>query len=389
MKKTHTIVMLLTNPFRPDPRVLKEAQSLAKTGYNITIICWDRLAELKSEEVLPSGIEIIRIQNIRSIYGTGPLQILALIRFWFAARQLLAKLHPDLIHCHDFDTLPAGLAWGKLHHLPVIYDAHEYYAELVKPRLNGFLGSILYLVISATERICAKMADAVVTVDETLVDNYKHLNQHVLELGHFPQRIFAEIHNPIFTRPVLTLLYAGRISIDRGALLYIDILNHLLELNIPARLIFAGGITPSTDEKFIHQHELGLEKYIEYLGWIPYNKMQDIYHSADIGLSILQSLPRYVAALPVKLFEYMASGLPVIASNFPSISLIINEENCGILVDPTSQPIEIARIIDEWWNNKTIPCLLGENGRQAVLSKYNWESQISKLLGLYKNLLCR
>ncbi len=387
MENTQTIVMLLSNPFRPDPRVLKEAQSLSETGYNITIICWDRLAELESQEILPSGIYIIRIQNIRSSYGTGTHQIRALFRFWLAARQHLAKLHPDLIHCHDFDTLPVGLAWGKLHHIPVIYDAHEYYADLVRPRLNGFIGMILYKIISTTQRICAKIADAVVTVDETLADNYKHLNQHVLVLGHFPQKIFAEIPNPIFTRPVLTMLYAGRISIDRGALLYIDILNHLLDLNIPARLVFAGAITPSTDERSIHQHALGLEKYIEYTGWIPYHQMQDIYHSADVGLSILQPLPRYVAALPVKLFEYMACGLPVIASNFPAISIIINEEKCGILVNPLSQPIEIARFIKDWWNETSVPCSLGENGRQAILSKYNWEREINRLLELYVDLL--
>jgi glycosyltransferase involved in cell wall biosynthesis len=383
------IVMLLSNPFRPDPRVLKEALSLSETGYDINIICWDRLAELPSEQILPSGINIIRIQNIRSAYGIGIQQILTIFRFWIAAYQLLAKLHPDLIHCHDFDTLPAGLAYGKIHHIPVIYDAHEYYAEFVKPRLNGFVGILIYSIISTIERICAKISDAVITVDETLADNYKRLNQRVLVLGHFPQRTFAEIPNPIFTRPVLTMLYAGRISIDRGALLYIDILNFLLDLNIPARLVFAGAITPATDEKLIFQHALGLENFIVFTGWIPYNQMQDIYHSADIGLSILQPLPRYVAALPVKLFEYMACGLPIIACNFSAISNIVNEENCGILVDPTSQPLEIARFIKDWWNETSIPCLLGENGRQAILSKYNWENQFRKLLELYKNLLSR
>jgi len=388
MKNPKSIVMLLSNQFRPDPRVLKEALSLAGSGYEIRIICWDRLAELPSEEILPSGINIIRIQNIRSVYGIGKQQILTIFRFWIAAYQLLAKLHPDLIHCHDFDTLPAGLAYGKIHHIPVIYDAHEYYAEFVKPRLSGFVGILIYSIISTIERICAKISDAVITVDETLADNYKYLNQRVLILGHFPQRTFAEIPNPIFTRPILTMLYAGRISIDRGALLYIDILNFLLDLNIPARLIFVGAITPAKDEKPIHQHALGLEKFIVYTGWIPYNQMQEIYHSADIGLSILQPLPRFIAALPVKLFEYMASGLPVIASNFPAISSIIKEENCGILVDPTSQPKNIVDIIEEWWNQPSIPCSLGENGRQAILSKYNWENQSSNLIELYIDLLC-
>ena len=75
-------------------------------------------------------------------------------------------------------------------------------------------------------------------------------------------------------------------------------------------------------------------KSIDYLGWISYDQMPLIYREADIGLAILLPEPRYVAATPVKLFEYMASGLPVIASNFPSIAEIVNEANCGLLIDP-------------------------------------------------------
>jgi len=62
------IVMLLSNPFRPDPRVLKEAESLQATGYNVTILCWDRQAAYPLEESLPSAVHVIRIQDIPSAY---------------------------------------------------------------------------------------------------------------------------------------------------------------------------------------------------------------------------------------------------------------------------------------------------------------------------------
>ena len=383
------ITMLLSNAFRPDTRVLKEAQSLAKAGFDITIICWDRLAELPARDTLPSGVRIHRIQNVRSTYGVGARQIFTLLRFWRSTLHLLANLQPDMIHCHDFDTLPCGLFWGKVHHIPTIYDAHEYYADLVRPRLSGLIGKLLFLVIHAAEKITARMASAVVTVDETLAEIYNRLNQHVLVLGHYPQKDLAEFYNPIFTRSELTLLYVGRISIDRGARVNIDLLRLLRDLNIPARLRFAGVFTPMNEELLIQQHAQGLENYIEYLGWIPYQQMQDLYHSADIGLAILLPESRYIAALPVKLFEYMASGLPVIASNFPAITTLVNETKCGALMDPLLQPLEIARIIEIWWKKPSIPRSIGENGRQAVLSRYNWDCQSERLSKLYRQLLRR
>jgi len=377
------IVMLLSNAFRPDPRVFKEAQSLQEAGFNVTIICWDRLSELKPEETLASGVKIIRVQSVRSAYGIGARQILALPRFWRSVQLILNSLQPDFIHCHDFDTLPAGLFWGKSHHKPVIYDVHEYYADLVRPRLTGLIGKALYLMIKAAEKSCARWANAIVTVDEILAELYSQLNQQVLILGHYPQAQLADTRNPVFTRPEIRLLYAGRISNDRGALSYLDLLRQLRELDIPARLLVAGTFTPASEETCFWQHAQGVESLVEFRGWVPYQQMPEVYRSADIGLAILQPEPRYVAALPVKLFEYMAAGLPVIVSNFPAISSIITQTHCGVTVDPLSPAQEIAQIIVTWRKDPSIPQSLGENGRQAILSNYNWENQIGKLIELY------
>jgi len=387
MNEHRKIVMLLSNSFRPDPRVLKEAESLAEVGYDITIICWDRLAEFSEQELLQPGIRIIRVQNIRSNYGIGIKQISKLVKFWTAAYKLLDKVIPEVIHCHDFDTLPVGLLWGKLKKVPVVYDAHEHYAELVRPRLRGWIGTSVFKIISHSENTGAKYSNAVITVDDILGDSFKKFNKNVHIIGHYPNKKFSDTHNPVFTRQVITLLYVGRISIDRGALIYIDIIRHLKALNIPAILVFAGIITPAADSQVIIQHMGGIEDSIILKGWIPYQNIRELYLSSDIGLSILMPIPRYILAVPVKLFEYMAHGLPVIASNFPNITAIVNDANCGNVVDPTIDPKEIARIIENWWHDPALAQFLGENGRLSVHSKYNWESSVNKLSDLYRQLL--
>jgi glycosyltransferase involved in cell wall biosynthesis len=386
MKSPHA-VMLLSNPFRPDPRVLKEAESLQSAGYNVTILCWDRQAAYPSEESLPSGVHVIRIQDVPSDYGIGSRQLFRLSKFWSATYPLLKSLKPALLHCHDFDTLPAGLFWGRLHRLPVIYDAHEYYAELVKPRLRGVPGIILYQIIRTAEHIAARQASAVITVDDKLGAIYRKLNKNVLVVGHYPALKSYNDAAPVFTRNELSLIYVGRISTDRGLMIYLETLRLLRKAGVPARLLLVGDFTPSREEDAFRQSTQDIERYVDWVGWVDYDQVPGLLKTVDIGLVILKPEPRYVAALPVKLFEYMAAGLPVIASDFPEIAKIVQGAKCGALVDPDKSPDLIAEIIKDWWSNPAIPRLLGNNGFQAARQKFHWENISGQIAGLYRALL--
>ncbi len=381
------IVMLLSNSFKPDPRVLKEAEYLQNHGFELTILCWDRLSELPEIETLSSGVKIIRIHNIHSSYGIGLRQLLKIPGFWMVIQKYLHTLKPNYIHCHDFDTLPAGLWFGRQNRIPVIYDAHEYYAELVKPRLDGLTGRLLYSLIKWAEQFGAHHARAVVTVDESLAAIYRIRNKNVLMLGHYPEKKMALNSNRVFTHSNLTLLYAGRLSVDRGLLIYADLVCSLQEQGIPARLLLAGVFTPESELDRFNVYAKKIINSIAFLGWIPYEHMANVYQEADIGLAILLPEPRYVAAVPVKLFEYMANGLPIIASNFASIAQIVNGVGCGLLVDPLADLSVIVKTIVMWWYHKSVPQELGEKGRQAVLFNYYWENQANSLVNLYQELV--
>ncbi len=379
------VAMLLTNPFRPDPRVYKEAISLAGLGHRVTILAWDRAAELPSEEEPAPSVKVIRVQDIPSGYGIGAAQLRQLPRFWKSCLSWLDQLSPDLIHCHDFDTLPAGLWWGLRHHKPVVYDAHEYYADLVRPRLDGLIGGLIYHIIRITEGIGARLASAIVTVDETLGARYQQLNRRVVIVGHYPVRAFIVEPAQVFSHPELTLIYIGRLSADRGLLVYADLLRSLRAAGVPACLRLAGSFTPQEEEDRFRDAARGLKEWIDILGWVPYERMPDYLHSADIGLALLQPEPRYVAALPVKMFEYMAAGLPVLASDFPPIRQVIQKAECGATVDPR-QVSAASQVIQEWWQAPQRPQQLGKNARQAILDEYNWETLIERLDHLYRSI---
>ncbi len=378
--------MLLANPFRPDPRVLKEALSLADVGHKLTIIAWDRQAEYLEHEILAERLEIIRIQNIRSSFGIGREQIRPLLRYWKAAQQILDQLQPDLVHCHDFDTLPAGFAWAQKNNIPLIYDAHEYYADLVRPRLPGWTGKLIYKFIRSAERFFARRVQAIITVDQTLADIYRSLNATILVVGHYPSRRLVTAPVQVFTRQELNLLYIGRLSQDRGLFKYLELLERLRACGVPARLVLAGVFTPADEEQAFQQAAGLLREHIEMAGWISYEKIAEILSRGDVGLCLLRPEPRYIAALPVKLFEYMAAGLPVLASDFQATREIVQSSDCGALLDPTDAQAA-ADIITKWYLHPETPGQLGKNGRQAVLEKYNWENLSDSIDQLYRSLL--
>ena len=379
-------VMMLANPFRPDPRVLKEARSLAEVGHRLTILAWDRQKEYPPRQALAANLEVVRVQHVPSSYGIGAQQIRPLLRFWKAALHLLDELQPDLIHCHDFDTLPAGLYWGKRHDKPVIYDAHEYYADLVSPRLIHLKGRFYFMAIRNLERFCASRADAIITVDQSLAHHYQPLNRNVLIIGHYPSRKLAAKPTSVFTHPEITLLYLGRLSRDRGLWVYLDVLRRLRAAVVPSKLILAGVFTPADERSAFLTAAQDLQDSLQILDWVPYEDIPTLLNQADIGLTLLQPDPRYVAALPVKLFEYMAAGRPVLASDFPLVRQVVESAHCGALLDPGDSQAAVATL-QEWLAHPEHARRMGENGRQAVLHEYNWESLAESLTQLYSSLL--
>ena len=114
--------------------------------------------------------------------------------------------------------------------------------------------------------------------------------------------------------------------------------------------------------------------------------MRKIMSRSIAGLVTFHDSPNHVDAQPNKMFEYMSAGLPVIASNFPLWASIINGNKCGICIDPLD-PNQISKAINTLVDNPELAQYLGENGRKAVISKYNWHVEEQKLLELYKELI--
>jgi hypothetical protein len=148
-------------------------------------------------------------------------------------------------------------------------------------------------------------------------------------------------------------------------------------------LILAGKF--ATDQQRIKAMGIDGWNLVDELGQVERDTVRNVLSKSMAGLVLFHPIPNHIEAQPNKMFEYMSAGIPVIASDFPLWREIVEGNSCGICVNPLDvQAISAAiRWIVEHPDEAR---KMGENGRRAVETKYNWEAEFKKLLVLYGDL---
>jgi glycosyltransferase involved in cell wall biosynthesis len=176
------------------------------------------------------------------------------------------------------------------------------------------------------------------------------------------------------------ICYIGGISEIRGIIPLIDAMAQCNNITLDL-----AGEFPDGPLKTKAKASLGWQ-FVNELGFINREKAQQIKSESIAGVVSFFPAENHINAQPNKIFEYMASGLPVIGSDFPLWRDIIEKNNCGVCVDPYS-PQSIADAVIQIASDKQKALLMGKNGIDALKQKYNWNSEKKKLLALYTKLL--
>ena len=126
---------------------------------------------------------------------------------------------------------------------------------------------------------------------------------------------------------------------------------------------------------------------VEYLGYLGRQELAKLYARSSIGMSTILNVGQYSSLdnFPTKVYEYMAAGLPVIVSDYPFMRKSVQQDGFGVAVDPADVDA-IAKTIQNVLSDQQAALKMGENGRAAVLNKYNWGIEEEKLFALYKKL---
>jgi len=362
------VCILSTSHAVGDDRVFhKEATSLAKAGYEVSLV-----VQHDREEVIDS-VRIIPLRQARTRFGryvTGCLRALV----------LALRARADLYHLHDPELVAVGVLL-KLARKRVIYDAHEDYEQKLLSRpLPKMIRGLVARAWGVWERCASRLFDHVITADSHT--QLKFPASRTTVIANYPPLKFAALENGKRHEGDFRVMYVGGLGDDRGIGKLVEAIGRVRSEN--ARLHVAGA-APNPE----YAGALSRHPRVSYHGKLPWEQVKPLLATGHVGAVVLQPVPAYLYCPGeniIKLFEYMAVGLPVLISSFPKLKALIETIDAGIAVDPTS-PEEIARAIDYLHDNPEVWRRMSENGRRAVLERYNWEHEEKKLLDLYARLL--
>lgn len=354
---------------RYDTRIfIKECTSLSEAGYHVTLIIADGYGDETKNGV--HFIDVGAKEGNRFTRMTKTVQ---------KVYKKAIELDADLYHLHDPELIPIGLKLKKMGK-KVIFDAHEDLPNqlLEKPYLNKFLLKILSKIAAYYESYSGEKFDAIITATPFIREKFLAYNPRTIDINNFPK--LSEFTLSTHNEKSNAIVYIGEIAHVRGVKEMVRALSHLptIQLNL------GGKFSESDVEAEVKSYPQWSQ--VNELGFLNRQEVSHLLSQSIAGLVTLHPTRSYIDSLPVKMFEYMASSLPMIASNFPLWRSIIEEAQCGICVNPLD-PHAIATAIQWIINHPEDAEIMGKNGLNAVKEKYNWEHEEKKMLTLYREVL--
>ncbi len=363
-----------------DSRIFeKECTSLASAGYAVSYMTSDQVAEF---EGVKNGVYLRTIQGVSNPYRVKQilsyLRQIRRIKKKYLEEVLAAK--PDVVHIHE-KVLGFLVKKLKKCSMRVIYDIHEDNAGNAYTyfkKYGAWFSKCISFLVKWQEKRIVRAADGIITATDHIAELIKPdlkgkkweviYNYPVLEDKSIPRQI--EEGN-------CYVCYTGTMGNTRE-------LERMFEglawLDKDIKIVMIGNIAPWYKEKLE-----GIYKNVEFTGYLGKEEIRALHKGAFAGMCVLADTPNIHYSLPIKMFEYMRDGIPVIASNFPIWRAIVEDSRCGLCVSNDIQ--EIGRAIDYVYSHPEIGRQMGKNGEKSVLEKYNWKREEEKLFAFYSAVL--
>ena len=304
-------------------------------------------------------------------------------------------LNSDIYHFHDLWINKIGGKLKRLKHKPVVfYDVHEPYAEdyISYSNVTGALKLIVEMfafLVDKWEKNKAKKYDLIITTEEIVRDNFRRvIGLEKAEVIYNFTENYNLYNSKKLSEKKIDFIYSGGITKLRGAFKILEATLKTKQVFPNVKVVFVGKYSPLSlkgeMQDFISKHNL--TDNVELHSFINYSKINNYYNNSKVGFITPLPEPSFKIKMYIKIFEYMAFGLPIIGSNFGHIKEYVEKEKCGILVDPES-PIEISNSMVQLLTDIDKYNFYSRNGRLATLEKYRWELELKRLINFYEKAL--
>lgn len=376
--------MLLHNDVTSDVRVFREAEALTRAGYAVTILGLKGAGLPDCEE--RDGYVIKRVAVASSVSWRTPIAKMRQLRTRARAMAVHGiALEPAIVHCHDTDTLSAGVNIARVTGARLVHDAHELFPDMLGGHGRDAVPVQLYW--RRVERRLMPWSDLVITVNDSRarvlrerygVDPVVVRNVPSLEKCCGSQRLRNEYD---ISPKALIVLYQGGLIGGRALVRLV----HAMARVEGAVLVLQGS---GPEEPAIRSaiSESGLKERGLLTGWVPPSELHEYACGADLGVVIYEntSLNNYHAA-PNKLYAYLMAGLPMVASDFPGLREIVLGEQVGAVFDPESEE-SIADAIRGVLADAGARRRMSRTARELAENRYNWAVESQRLLDAYRAL---
>ena len=394
-KKICMVVYLASPSFLPP--MYNGGVSLAQDGFVIDAICMTSDPSSARREEIREGFIIHRL-FIRSMkyfqdrYGLSPdsyfkaaiQYIVTYIEFNIRVIWTAIRINADLYEAHDLPTLLPTYIASLIRQKPLVYHAHELFAEMHEKVRFAQLWKFL-------DRLLVPRATVVVTPEENrskiMFEEFgaKEMPLTVRNCPPYTPPIQSKKLREILAKkgfhPHTIVLYQGLFDNSRCMHEMVQAAEFFNEGTILV-LVGSGFLEWKTPEKII-----GDSKKVVVLPRVGYTDLSLYTASADIGMLFYKNNCRnnYYCA-PNKVHEYMMMGLPVVTNNYPGISALVEGEGIGMSVDST-KPKEIADAVNALVSDSQKYKIMRRKCLDLSKSKYNWEEEFKKLHKKYFEIL--
>jgi glycosyltransferase involved in cell wall biosynthesis len=378
--------MLLHKDVTYDSRVRREASHLAAEGHAVTVL---ELASVPAEQRVLDGFARRSVLPAPWVRRALPTALYRLAFFASFVRAIRA-MRPEVVHAHDAAMLLPGLVGARLTGAQLVYDSHEL-ATSVPYRDRAWAW-----FVATIERVGIRRAAAVITVSDGIADELVaryRLRRRPTVLRNVSA--LDDLDADIPARPggglrdhladggsASIVLHQGAPAVDRGCEALVGALRHL-----PADVyvVFLGSGEPAFSAQLTElARRLGVEDRMRLIESVALGELLAWTREADVGVALLEdTCLNHRLALPNKLFEYIAAGVPVVVSDLPELRRIVNHYNIGWTATP-GDPHAIAQAITQALKEPRDPRLRENLARAAAELRWGQESQ--RLTDLYEML---
>lgn len=350
----------------------KECRSLARAGYEVVAL---------GNHACSNIIDGVRLRGLGQC--SGRIQRMT-IKLFGICREAFRSAG-DVYHIHDPELLIAGLilrAAGKR----VVYDIHEDAPRdvLLKTYIAKPIRKPLMWIVELVENAAARRMSGLVAATPAIASRFYARNSNTVVVNNYPLLDeFTPTTDSDWKSRSSAVTFIGGIAEERGIREMLAAMD-LLPKHLDARLELAGRFFAAD-----LQAELATSSQWQHVRWhgeLARDDIASLLTRVRAGLVVYHPAKSHEASQPNKLFEYMAAGLPVIASDFPLWRRIIEDAGCGLLVDPLDARA-IATAIERLISNPAEAEAMGQRARRAAEAQFNWANEEQTLLSFYAAML--